>query len=119
VDGLLGKAWNRRQGELIELEVYNDAQSEPKPEHVVTTCACGSGVPVQVVVIAGKQVTLAGLPLIFQQFAEAGKSPNETNMNELMEMVKIYNPIPSEAELTYRQAVGKAYSNYWFKGKGV
>ena len=69
------------------------------PAESVATCSCGSGIPVQKLVIAGEAVTLVGLPLILQQFHEAGKSPEENTARELLETVKIYNPVPVEAEV--------------------
>lgn len=62
-------------------------------------------------------MTIVGLPLIFQQFTEAGKFPSEATINELMDTVKIYNPISSEDEPAYRDGIRAAYKNFWFKGK--
>ena len=117
VDELAEKQWNRKLGEVIPLESIEIIPTAASQEPEITTCACGSGIPIQKVVIAGKEVTLIGLPLIFQQFYEAGKSPNEENVEELMNTIKIYNPIPVEEESAYRDGIGKAYSNYWFKEK--
>ena len=58
------------------------------------TCSCGSGIPVQKVQIDGQAVTLVALPLIFEQFRQAGKQPRRDG-RELLEAVKIYNPIPA------------------------
>jgi hypothetical protein len=117
VDELMGKQWNRKLGELIQLEGIDEFQPESTSEPVIATCACGSGIPIQKVIIAGEEVTLVGLPLIFQQFYEAGKSPIDTNLGELMDTIKIYNPIPAEEEPAYRDGIQKAYKNYWFKEK--
>jgi hypothetical protein len=57
VDELLGKYWDRRAGEFVELKVV----SEPL-EPVVATCSCGSGIPVQTVEIHGQSLT--GCPAI-------------------------------------------------------
>lgn len=117
VDELLGKQWNRQLGELIQLETIDELEPETSSEPVIATCACGSGIPIQTVIIAGKEVTLIGLPLIFQQFSEAGKTPTEENVGELMDTIKIYNPIPADEETAYREGIRKAYTNYWFKDK--
>jgi uncharacterized metal-binding protein len=117
VDELLEKQWNRKLGELVQVETNVELQTENDSKHEVTTCACGSGIPIQKVVIAGKEVTLVGLPFIFQQFLEAGKIPNDANMEELMATTKIYNPIPTEEEPAYMDGIRKAYMNYWFKEK--
>ena len=118
VDELLGQPWNRREGELIQIELMDEHPYEVAPEHVVATCACGSGIPIQDVIIRGRLVSIVGLPIIFQQFSEAGKSPTDGNVAELMEMVKIYNPIPAEEQTAYRDGIRKAYSKFWFKEKG-
>ncbi len=117
VDKLLGKGWSRTQGEFVQLEVMGEVQLKPPSEPVITTCACGSGIPIQKVIIAGIEVTLVGLPLIFQQFYEAGKNPTAANLDELMDTIKIYNPIPADEESAYRDGIQKAYRNYWFKEK--
>ena len=57
-----------------------------------------------------------GLPLIFQQFREAGKAPDVTAArSEMMETVKIYNPIPVGAETAYGEAILGEYRVFWGK----
>ena len=68
VDELLQKHWNRTAG-AVEETTAPEAQ-----EPVQATCSCGSGIPVQDIVINGQMVTLIALPLIFQQFRDAGKA---------------------------------------------
>ena len=110
VDELLGKRWSRRTGEFLEPETVSEEQ-----ESVEATCACGSGIPVQEVIIKGQSVTLIALPVIFQQFLEAGKSPVDGVARDLLETVKIYNAIPEDAEETYAQTLLREYSNYYHK----
>jgi hypothetical protein len=117
VDQLMREQWNRREGELIQLQVIDESQPEATQEPAIATCACGSGIPVQNILIAEKEITLVGLPLIFQQFTEAGKFPDNETIRELMDTVKIYNPIPAEEELAYQDGIRNAYKNFWFKGK--
>ena len=62
-------------------------------------------------IISGQEVTLVGLPLIFQQFREAGKAPSQATLRELMETVKIYNPIPVEAETAYTDCYRRRICN--------
>lgn len=113
VDALLEKRWNRRTGEMIDLETGDDPALEPVEEPEVATCACGSGIPIQKITIEGQEVTFLALPLIFQQFREAGKSPGDDTANEMMDTVKIYNPIPVEVELAYTTAIMHAYTAFW------
>ena len=53
----------------------------------------------------GRPVTLVALPLIFEQFHQAGKQADGCNRCELLDTVKIYNPIPAEAEAVYSEAL--------------
>jgi hypothetical protein len=107
VDNLLGKHWDRRAGEFVELKVVSEPQ-----EPVVATCSCGSGVPIQKVEINGQMVTLVALPLIFQRIYEAGKLPSNGTLKELMDTVKIYNPISAEEEPAYAVALEREYAAY-------
>ena len=105
VDELLGKRWDRRAGEFIE-----DTRIEAAAEPVEATCSCGSGIPVQKVNIDGQAVTLVALPLIFQQFRDAGRTPDNGIRRELLDSVKVYNPIPAEAEEAYATALLREYA---------
>jgi uncharacterized metal-binding protein len=116
VDELLVQKWSRGEGKLIDPAMIDEIK-EISPEPVTASCACGSGIPVQNVIIAGKQVSLAGLPLIFQQFCDAGKFPDDANLKELVEVIKIYNPIPVDEEQAYKEGIRVAYAKYWFKEK--
>jgi uncharacterized metal-binding protein len=114
VDQLLGRVWDRKHGEFLQLDVIDESSGEPASELGIATCACGSAIPTQVVFIEGEEVSLVGLPLIFRQFSEAGKVLDEDNLDELVATVKIYNLIPEEMAPEYREAIWKAYSKYWF-----
>jgi len=107
VDDLLGKRWSRREGELIQPQEIEEAQ-----EPVQATCSCGSGIPVQKVSIDGHEVTLIALPLIFAQMQEAGKRPSEAVARELLETVKVYNPIPDDEESVYTAAILGEYTAF-------
>ena len=107
VDELLGRRWDRRAGDFAESPV----KAEP-PEAVQATCSCGSGIPIQEVMIDGRPVTLIALPLIFQQFHEAGKTPDEGTARELLDTVKVYNTIPAEAEVIYAAALLNEYKAF-------
>ena len=117
VDELMGKEWDRKLGEPIQLERADVPQTEKGAEPEITACACGSGIPVRKIIVDGREVQLVGLPLIFQQFFEAGKIPNGATLDELMATIKIYNPIPAEEDRAYSEAIRKAYMDYWFKEK--
>jgi len=110
VDELLDKRWSRRKGEFID--------ADPIPLSVVpaakTTagCACGSGIPVQTVAVAGKPVTLVALPPLMEQWRDAGKTPSPETIRELLEQVALYNPIPDGQQDAYLAALTRAYATF-------
>ena len=108
VDELLGKRWSRREGRIVEPASIELAVASPK----VATCACGSGIPVQTILIDGESVTLVALPVIFEELRNAGKRPCAETAAELLEQVRIYNPLPPEAEPMYREALEREYALY-------
>jgi uncharacterized metal-binding protein len=111
VDELLGKRWDRRAGEFHDQEPVEEAEAE-SPEEVQATCTCGSGIPIQTLSIDGSSVTLVGLPLIFENMHSAGKDHQPGFETELMDTVRIYNPIPEESEASYKAAILEAYAAY-------
>jgi hypothetical protein len=111
VDDLLGKRWNRHQGVFIEDEIPVKGTDGPK----IASCACGSGIPVQTVVIEGEEVILIALPVLIEQFREAGKEPTAESARELLEQVKIYNPVPEELEAAYLAVLQREYGAFWAK----
>jgi hypothetical protein len=103
VDELLGKAWIRREGKFA---------AETVQEETVATCACGSGIPVQKVMVHGQELTLVALPLIFQNFFQQGKTPGSETAHEMLDMVKIYNAVDSAQEADIEAVVLEAYASY-------
>jgi uncharacterized metal-binding protein len=118
VDDLLGKRWDRRRGEFHDQESMDETESEAQ-EEVEATCACGSGIPIQKLLVDGQEVTLIALPLIFEKIKEAGKAPSAELTQELMDIVKIYNPIPAENEESYTEAILRAYTDYYTDKEAV
>jgi len=107
VDELMGVNWDRKQGQSSK-----EAQPAEGLEAKIATCSCGSGIPIQKVQVDGQEVTFIALPLIFEQFHDAGKLPGDGTTAELMETVKVYNPIPDGQEATYTQAVMREYAAF-------
>jgi hypothetical protein len=64
------------------------------------------------VVVNGQAVTLTALPLIFQQFRDSGKPASPDTARELLEAVKIYNPIPSGEDEAYAAALRREYAAF-------
>jgi uncharacterized metal-binding protein len=113
VDELLQKHWNRTAG------AEEGTQSTEVQEAVQATCSCGSGIPVQNVVINGKTVTLIALPVIFQKFRDSGKPASQDSTQELLEAVKIYNPIPRGEEDVYATSLLREYAAFCEKQGAV
>ncbi|NOR89835.1 MAG: hypothetical protein GQ524_06240 [Anaerolineales bacterium] len=108
VDEFLGRAWSRREGEFVE----SAPALVEEQEAVEAACSCGSGIPIQTVDIDGTAVDLIALPLIFEQFREGGREPLDGLANDLLNIVRIYNPIPDGAEQSYAEALIKEYRDY-------
>ncbi len=108
VDDLLGKRWSRRQGTFLEDEQTAEAEDSSK----TATCACGSGIPIQTVAINGQEVTLIALPVLFEQFQEAGKPPTAETAGTLLDQVRIYNQVPEELEAVYLDVLQQEYYDF-------
>ncbi len=116
VDELLGRTGREALAEAaVEAE---DAEVPEDEEAAITLCSCGSGIPVQKVAVNGRVVTLIALPAIFEQFYQAGKRPGDGTTRELLEMTRIYNPIPPEEEAAYAEALAREYEKYWRRNHG-
>ncbi len=114
VDQILGQKWDRRKGEF-ELPILSNDTSTDLKATVQATCSCGSGIPIQKVMINGNEITLIALPVILQQFKEAGKAPDTSTVTELLDLLKIYNPVSPENEPAYREILFREYSAYLAK----
>ncbi|MFN8472754.1 MAG: putative zinc-binding protein [Anaerolineae bacterium] len=108
VDNLLGKRWNRSTGTIIGDTTATSEEGEAR-------CSCGSGIPVQRVEIGGQVVKLLGLPLIFQQFRDEGKAPNDATARELVDTVKIYNSLPDTSDAECMAVLLREYEKYCAK----
>jgi uncharacterized metal-binding protein len=72
-------------------------------------CACSSPLPGGKLSINGKTVSIAGLPLIFEQCAERGVPADAGAAAALLEAVKVYHCVPAAEEVEYRGALLAAY----------
>ena len=103
-------------GPEMDFSAPPDAQGHPGvltpevQEPIQAVCSCGSGIPVQDIVINEQTVTLVALPLIFQQFHEAEKAASPETTRELLETLKIYNPIPLGEDETYVAMLSREYA---------
>jgi uncharacterized metal-binding protein len=106
VDELLQKHWNRAAGAMEESGI-----SESQ-EPVQATCSCNSVIQGQDIIVNGQAVTLIALELIFQQFRDTGKPASPDTTQELLEAVKIYNPIPGGEEDAYATSLSREYAAF-------
>jgi len=106
VDELLHKHWNRTAGAVEETAVPE------VQEPVQATCSCGSGIPVQDIIVNGQTVTMIALPLIFQQFRDSDKPASQDVIRELLETVKVYNPIPPGEDDAYVASLSIEYAAF-------
>lgn len=102
VDQALG-----REGPAATTPGEQATQDQPASE---VTCSCGSGIPVRRVVIDGQTVEFVALEPIFQKFLTAGRGCDETTLNEVFELVKVYNDVPPASEASYRQAIQREFA---------
>jgi DGC domain-containing protein len=107
VDRLLG---GKQLGRASRAAGSVEPQEESKGKHA--TCSCGSGIPVTTLCLDGREFKIVGLPLIFAQFREAGKLPNDATKAELMEAVRIYNPIERQDEVSCADLILQEYSAF-------
>jgi uncharacterized metal-binding protein len=107
VDELLGGTWSRRNGAFVETAPPARVGAAPEPG-----CACASAIPCQVLDVDGRSVSLAALPLIFEQFHGTGKRPGAEVSRELLEVVKIYNEVPAGTEESYTLALAREYAAF-------
>ena len=91
--------------------------SAPQPPETPKSvgCSCGSGMPVQNVLIDGQWVGLLALPLIFANFRERGREP-DVAADELLASVAVYNYIPEQSKPDYREAILREYASFWRGG---
>ena len=111
VDELLGRQWDRTAGTFIEGTSITMPVADPSAAKA-GTCACGSGIPVKTVEVNGEEVTLTALPLIFEQFQQAGKIPSDAIARELLETTKVYNPVPAGLEDKYLAMLLREYTAF-------
>jgi hypothetical protein len=117
VDNLVAARWSRAEGKVLEPET---------PARVSSAgCACGSGIPVTRVEVDGRAVEIMALdPILEMAYGQAlarseiGNHPGGTGQSELpvpaqiMDTVRLYNPIPGKDAALYAKAVAIAWRSF-------
>jgi hypothetical protein len=107
VDRLLGRIPDRNAKAAEDsLSIIQDAPA-------AATCSCGSGIPVRVLEIAGRNVEVLALPSIFDMFRQSGKAPDTDTSIDLMETVRLYNSIPEDEQASWKEAIDREYAVYF------
>ena len=103
--------------ERIAAEV-DTVLAETGPRDAFTTkssgaqCSCSSPAPGGKLTIQGHTVSIAGLPLIFEQCAERNIPADASGSGALLDAVKIYHRLLPEEEAGYRSALLAAYQDF-------
>lgn len=106
VDDLLGRASSPAMsaGSAPAAESASPAEGE-------ATCSCGSGIPVQNILVDGHMVSFLALPLILRQARDAGRPPDGATARDLLNLVRIYTPVPDGADDAYAAAILRVYAD--------
>lgn len=112
VDHLMAVRWSRTEGAILE--------AEPAAESAVSTsaCACGSGIPVTTVQVAGRAVQIMALEPILELAYNQGLRANGALPPEILETVQVYNTVPAGEETQYAQALDLAWRAYCEQREG-
>ena len=91
---------------VVEIDDTNNNKSE------ASTCECGINLPSLLIEINNVKTDVIGLPVIFDLFYEQRKLPNREILEELFEKVKLYNKIPIDAEVYWKNSLESEYVKY-------
>lgn len=113
VDELMAARWSRRRGEVIDL-----VPAETATVSDGGACACGSGIPVTHVTVAGQMVSFLALTPIFDMAYGQGLRADSVALPAVVEMVRMYNEFPPQGEALYVEAIGVAWGAYCDEKEG-
>ena len=113
VDQILALPARAKLVRLGEKEQPAPAQVSREEAEPMAVCSCqGGGVPARVVLVAGAPVSILALEPIMQQLLALGSGADGELRSKLLEMVKVYNPIPTEQEALYAEALWREFIAY-------
>ncbi len=115
VDHLMAARWSRAEGRVLEPETPAKVSS--------AGCACGSGIPVTRVQVNGRAVEIMALdPILDMAYSQgmravaprgAEDATGEASVPaQIIDTVRLYNPIPAGEEALYTEAVALAWQSY-------
>ena len=75
-------------------------------------CACSRPLPDGKVTVQGEEVTIPGLPVIFDHLRESGVQPDADSAPQVLETVAVYFEVPESQRQAYQDALGTAYAEH-------
>ena len=100
---------DRLLGTKLPVDIQRDEHSA-FPKVTSSVCSCGSGIPTRKLHIAGGEIEVPALPLIYNSWRNSGMLANNGISPEMMQIVKVYHPIPENQEDAWRQAIAIDYA---------
>ena len=106
VDHLMAVRWSRTAGAILG--------AAPAAQDAVSTagCACGSGIPMTTVRVAGRAVQILALEPILELAYNQGLRADGVLPGEVLQTVQVYNAIPAGEEAVYAEALTLAWQAY-------
>ena len=112
VSQLVGQLLNTKPPADVKNEHRSVAPTAPGPP-----CSCGSGIPLRKLRVAGQEIQIAALPLIYESWRNSGKMPESGISSEMLQVIKVYHPIPEDEEETWRQTIALDYAAFCLEKK--
>ncbi len=93
------------------------AATEPASRAPAPRCSCQSGLPAMALNIQGARVEVVALRTIFEKMRETNRPPGGADVTQdLLDVVKVYNFVPPDAEGAWREALAREYAAFWERG---
>ncbi len=112
VDHLMAVRWSRSQGAILE-------PAGEQPTVSTAGCACGSGIPITTVQIAGKSAQIMALQPVLEMAYKQGLRADTALPEQIMSTVRVYNTIPDQEADAYAEAVSLAWADYCRQQEGT
>jgi len=112
VSQLVGQLLNTKPPPDVKNEHRSVAPTAPSPP-----CSCGSGIPLRKLRVAGQEIQIAALPLIYESWRNSGRMPESGISSEMLQVIKVYHPIPEDEEENWRQTIALDYAVFCLEKK--
>jgi hypothetical protein len=105
-------------GQVDALLGPHPATEQPAPavegDHTpaAAPCACATQIPISQIEVAGRPTELVALMAVFDQFYQAGRRSVAGIGPELLETVRIYNPVPDAGLAGLQAALEREYAQF-------